>query len=79
MAGLDLAILGGKSMHDDDHADASYGHDDAEPNHEFESAAADAFHAAKSDDMVAFKKALYNACCAVFDEHSGSDDDSDEG
>lgn len=75
-------LLGGKPKGGDDkppmgaHAE----HDDApegDVNHEFNAAAGDAFHALHADDLEGFRKALYNAFCAVRDEDS--DEGEDEG
>lgn len=64
-------------MHDE--GDKSYGgHDEGDAkNHEYDAASGDAFHAARANDMEGFRKGLYNAICAVFDEHEGDEGDDD--
>lgn len=51
-------------------------HDGGGENHEFQSAAADAYDAAKEGDRKSFAKGLYAAICAVLEEE---DDEEGEG
>lgn len=64
-------LLGGSG---DEPSEKPAAHEGGGENHEFNSAASDAFDAAKDGDRKAFNAALYAACCAVVEEHLEGDE-----